>query len=261
MSLREKVDVLCVQLGLDPGMTIVDVIHEAARQLAVSPGDKALVQLADECCAVLGVSATEAAAPVLLGQVVATGQPVTHPIPPVVVEVVPMPITAPQVQQMDRTWDGSGAHHPIAGRAGPLRLTLNSHPGRALRLEGDCCLPFPPPVFVCCLSGIVLGQEHQAMTVVYDPRSGRLLRPEACNQRIHISWENFVPGNEVLSFHCGIFDCHHNEAWTLYSDGTIHSRQHRELVLGARGGDGKLILVSEGDHTRRLVFTEVLAQS
>ena len=159
---------------------------------------------------------------------------------------------APAAAQMDR-----GV--PIAGREGPLRLTLASHPGQALTVECDCCCPFPPPVFVCCCSGVRLGDEHHAMQVVYNPSRGQLLRPEACNQRIHTTWEKFVPNNEVNSFHCGCFDCDHHESWTLYSDGTIHSKYHPELVLGARDKDGKLILVRQEDRRRQLVFKEVLA--
>ena len=158
---------------------------------------------------------------------------------------------APAAAQMDRGF-------PIAGREGPLRLTLASHPGQALTLEGDRYCPFPPPVFVCCCSGVRLGDEHHAMQVVYNPSRGQLLRPEACNQRIHTTWEKFVPDNEVNSFHCGCFDCDHHESWTLYSDGTIHSKYHPELVLGARD-DGKLCLVRQEDQRRRLVFREVLA--
>ena len=42
---------------------------------------------------------------------------------------------APAAAQMNR-----GV--PIAGREGPLRLTLTSHPGQALRTDGDCCIPY-----------------------------------------------------------------------------------------------------------------------
>ena len=166
---------------------------------------------------------------------------------------------APAAAQMDRGF-------PIAGREGPLRLTLaspmaydNGRPGQALTVECDCCCPFPPPVFVCCCSGVRLGDEHHAMQVVYNPSRGQLLRPEACNQRIHTTWEKFVPNNEVNSFHCGCFDCIPHESWTLYSDGTIHSKYHPELVLGVRDGNKKLCLVRQEDQRRRLVFREVLA--
>ena len=167
---------------------------------------------------------------------------------------------APAAAQMDRGF-------PIRGHEGPLRLTLASHPGQALTLEGDFCCPFPPPVFVCCCSGVLLGDEKYAMQVVYNPSRGQLLRPEvctweeplACNQRIHNTWEKFVPNNEVNTFHCGCFDCDHHESWTLYSDGTIHSKYHPELVLGVRDGNKKLCLVRQEDQRRRLVFREVLA--
>ena len=90
-------------------------------------------------------------------------------------------------------------------------------------------MPFPPPVFICCCSGLMLGPWHDAATVQYDPHSGCLLtrfsrafsrllapsrafvtpshalsrllrydphsgylrRPEACNQRVHVSWGNY----------------------------------------------------------------------
>ena len=159
---------------------------------------------------------------------------------------------APAAAQMNR-----GV--PIAGREGPLRLTLTSHPGQALRTDGDCCIPFPPPVFVCCCSGVLLGDENSAMKVVYNPARGQLLRPDACYQRIHNEDEKFVPDNEVISFRCGLLDCDQSESWTLYSDGTIHSKYHPELVLGARDKDGKLILVRQEDRRRQLVFKEVLA--
>ena len=148
---------------------------------------------------------------------------------------------------------------PIAGREGPLHLTLTSHPGAALTTDGDCCIPFPPPVFMLCCSGVLLGDENNAMKVVYKPANGRLLRPDACYQRIYSESDKFVPDSEVCSFHCGCFDCDPNESWTLYSDGTIHSKHRPEMVLGARDKDGKLILVRQEDHWRRLVFKEVLA--
>ncbi|CAH0369398.1 unnamed protein product [Pelagomonas calceolata] len=151
---------------------------------------------------------------------------------------------------------------PIAGHKGPLRLTLASHPGQALTLEGDFCCPFPPPVCCCfaCWSGVRLGDEHRAMQVFYKPYNGQLERTEACKEmRIHNKWAKWEPNNEVISFACGCFDCVTRESWTLYSDGTIHSKYHPELVLGARDKDGKLILVRQEDRRRQLVFKEVLA--
>ena len=115
----------------------------------------------------------------------------------------------------------------------------------------------PPPVFICCLSGLKLGGEHEALTVHYDPGSGLLNRPEACDQRIHNSWTRNEPENEVLSFKCGVFPCPDNEAWQFYSDGTIHNRHAPHLVLGIRDGDSKCILVPQHDTRRRMVFREV----
>ena len=223
------VDVLRRELGL-AGQAF-EVVASACRMTGV-PAEGGLVEQAAACRAAL-VGGPRAAGKALHAPAAAQTQ------------------VAPAAAQMDR-----GV--PIAGREGPLRLTLASHPGQALTVECDCCCPFPPPVFVCCCSGVRLGDEHHAMQVVYNPSRGQLLRPEACNQRIHNTWENFVPNNEVNSFHCGCFDCVPHESWTLYSDGTIHSKYHPELVLGARD-DGKLCLVRQEDQRRRLVFREVLA--
>ena len=181
-----------------------------------------------------------------------------------------VPQVAPAAAQMDRAPGAAQTQVapaaaqrnlgvPIAGREGPLHLTLTSHPGAALTTDGDCCIPFPPPVFMLCCSGVLLGDENSAMKVVYKPANGRLLRPDACYQRIYSESDKFVPDSEVCSFHCGCFDCDPNESWTLYSDGTIHSKHRPEMVLGARDKDGKLILVRQEDHWRRLVFKEVLA--
>ena len=63
----------------------------------------------------------------------------------------------------------------------------------------------------------------------------------------------------MSSFHCGIFPCPDNEAWQLYSDGTIHNRRAPQLVLGVRDHDKKCVLVHQSDRTRRLVFQEVVA--
>ena len=166
-------------------------------------------------------------------------------------------VRGPGSMQMDR----GGNAHAIGGRAGPLRLTLVSHPGRALSREGDCCLLMPPPVFICCLSGLKLGGEHEALTVHYHPGTGLLNRPECCDQRIHNSWANNTSENEVLSFRCGVFPCPDHESWQFYSDGTIHNRHAPHLVLGIRDYDGKCILVPQHDTTRRMVFREVISAS
>ena len=239
----DDVDVLRRELGL-AGLAF-EVVASACRMTGV-PAEGGLVEQAAACRAAL------------------VGGPRPNPsddafvTEPNYTAYTGKALHAPAAAQMDRGF-------PIAGREGPLRLTLaspmaydNGRPGQALTVECDCCCPFPPPVFVCCCSGVRLGDEHHAMQVVYNPSRGQLLRPEACNQRIHTTWEKFVPDNEVNSFHCGCFDCDHHESWTLYSDGTIHSKYHPELVLGARD-DGKLCLVRQEDQRRRLVFREVLA--
>lgn len=155
-------------------------------------------------------------------------------------------------QIMDR--DGQPANRS----AGPLRLSLGSpRSGQSIRLEPDCCMPFPPPVFFCCCAGLMLGSEHEAATVQYDPDSGYLRRPEVCNQRVHVSWGNYSPGVDVLSFHCGIFDCPDNEQWQPYTDGTLRPRHHTHLALGVRDEDSHTILVSADDTRRRLIFREL----
>ena len=186
----------------------------------------------------------------------------------------------PAVQHMDR------AAGPIQRAPGTLRLTLaDGHAGRSIKREGDCCLLFPPPVFVCCLcaqaviepatpvsrapvlrsslrsmwlcsSGLSLGEEHEALQVHWEPHSGVLNRPEACDQRMHVQWGKYQPGTEVLSFKCGLFPCPDNETWQLHGDGTIHPRNHPHLAIGMRHGDNKTILVHESD-PRKLVFAEV----
>ena len=109
-----------------------------------------------------------------------------------------------------------------------------------VQITGDCCCPFPPPVFICCCSDLtqayhggqgvqvhplVAPTSHTRFTttirarpqVQYVPATGELLRPEACNQRFHVEWGNYQPESKVLSFHCGVFDCPDNEQWQPYS--------------------------------------------
>ena len=114
----------------------------------------------------------------------------------------------------------------------------------------------PPPVFMCCCSD--LGPGHM-VKVQFDFSSGMLLRPEACNQRLHVGWGNYQVGNKVLSFHCGAFDCPDHEQWDLFTDGTIHPRRHPHLALGMGVADGgtRTILVDQSD-ARKLVFNSVL---
>ena len=114
---------------------------------------------------------------------------------------------------------------PIAGREGPLRLDARpwrtTTEGQALTVECDCCCPFPPPVFVCCCSGVRLGRaSRRCKSPTIRPAVGSSA-PSACNQRIHTTWEKFVPDNEVNSFHCGCFDCDHLNP-DPHRIGTIH---------------------------------------
>ena len=92
----------------------------------------------------------------------------------------------------------------------------------------------------------------------YVPASGELLRPGACNQRLHVDWGNYHPETKVLSFHCGIFDCPDNEKWDLYQDGTIHPRNHPHFAIGMgqRPEGPRTVLVPEGD-SRKIVFAHV----
>ena len=86
-------------------------------------------------------------------------------------------------------------------------------------------------------------------------------RPEACDQRIHNKDDKKTSENEVISFHCGIFDCPNQERWVLYSDGTIRLKDAEHLCLGLRDHDKHTILVPVEDTRRRFVFHQVLAQA
>ena len=95
-------------------------------------------------------------------------------------------------------------------------------------------------------------------------RVAQLLRPEACNQRIHVEHARYEPETKVLSFRCGVFDCPKNEKWDLFTDGTIRPRDHPHLAIGMgrilMGDQPNIltILVNQGD-PRRLVFQSVLS--
>ena len=263
-TLAEKVSVLQRELNLPAGATLNEKVEKALETLGLADElrELPLVRKVDAALQTLGVTpqtCVQMGAPVPMGAPVSMVTPVAMATPlfQAQAHVVSIVQAVPGNMQMDR----EGNAHAIGGRAGPLRLTLVSHPGRALTKEGDCCLPFPPPVFICCLSGLKLGGEHEALTVHYHPGTGLLNRPECCDQRIHNSWANNTSENEVLSFRCGVFPCPDHESWQFYSDGTIHNRHAPHLVLGIRDYDGKCILVPQHDTTRRMVFREVISAS
>ena len=159
---------------------------------------------------------------------------------------------APQPQHMSRQ-PQQIARPP----SGTIPLDLDG-----IALTGDCCCLFPPPVFVCCCSDITRGHASSTVSVQYDAASGMLLRPEQCNQRLHVEWGQYIPGSKVLSFHCGLFDCPDNEQWDLFSDSTIRPRHHSHLVVGVghyKDGSVRTILVPQDD-PQRMVFRSVQQQ-
>ena len=212
----------------------------------------ARLQQADLCMATLGSNASESV-------LVPSNLPVVEAIPmdmegsqPPMAQAIPMSLMhAPVPQQIAR------AIPPSSIPQGSSRLELDG-----IGLTGDCCFPSPPPVFICCCSDITAGGS---IAFQYDSRSGMLLRPEKCNQRLHVEWGNYRPGSKVLSFRCGCFDCPDNEQWDLFTDGTIRPRRHPDLAVGmgqwqaprSRHTATRTILVSQEDE-RRLVFRSVL---
>ena len=254
MVLVETVDALRAQLGLAQGTTLAEAIGQAVTQLGLESQAKnmTLQEKADLCIVTLGLNSNSTAmsacqnivvdAVIVPATAVPMGQPVAMAVP-MGASAHPM---APTPQQMSRAIPASS----LPGRTTPLKLD-------GIGLTGDCCCLFPPPVFVCCCSDITRGHE---VAVVYDSTTGFLLRPQMCNQRIHVGWGNYNPGSKVLSFHCGCFDCPDNEQWDLFTDGTIRPRHHSHLAIGlGRASDGNLrtILVSEHDHAQRMVFRSV----
>lgn len=135
-----------------------------------------------------------------------------------------------------------------------VSLTLASHPGQAVVLTGDCCLPMPCPWLVCCCSDLTVGPERNAVSFVYHQRSGQLERPEMCCQHLHVEWGKFAPESKVLSFKCGWMPCPQNEAFDLMSDGTLAARRSPNLVVGLLPREGgRTGLVKRGD-ARALKF-------
>jgi hypothetical protein len=265
-TLAEKVSVLQRELNLPAGATLNEKVEKALETLGLADElrELPLVRKVDAALQTLGATpqtSVQMGAPVPMGAPVSMVTPVAMatPLAQAQAHAVSIVQAVPGNMQMDRE------AHAIEGRAGPLRLTLVSHPGQALTKECDWCLPFPPPVFICCLSDLKLGGEHEALTVHYHPGTGLLNRPECCDQRIHNS-ANIEAGknsseNQVLSFRCGVFPCPDHESWQFYSDGTIHNRHAPHLVLGIRDSDGGCILVPEHDTRRRMVFREVISAS
>jgi hypothetical protein len=139
-----------------------------------------------------------------------------------------------------------------------ITFTLSNYPGQGVNLTGDCCMPMPPPCFMCCCSDLHIGGEASAVSFVYDEPSGQFERPECCCQHLHVEWTNYSPGTKVLSFKCGICCTPDNERWDIMSDGTIVPRGKSGLVLGLISKDGgRTGLVARGD-PNTLFFKELM---
>ena len=254
-NLKDKLDTLTVQLGLTRDAPAVEVIDQALKHLGLEEraSNLNLVQKADLCLAALGSSscATAPSQPVVVvqGTVVPSPQPgPAYGQPTMAQQIAPVPqqIARPQIDRPQQI-----------APSGTIPLDLDG-----IALTGDCCCLFPPPVFVCCCSDITRGDASSKVSVQYNAASGMLLRPEMCNQRLHVEWGRYTPGSKVLSFHCGLFDCPDNEQWDLFSDGTIRPRHHSHLVVGVghyKDGSVRTILVPQDD-PQRMVFRSVQQQ-
>ena len=163
MSLASDAEVLRSQLGMEPGLPIIAVITEAEGQLGITPEGN-LPQRAEVCLQSLGtreaLRPVQSAIPQVMGEpVVPMDEPVVPMGEPVnrAESTVPiMPVVASRAAVAPEPRPGPG--RPIAGRAGPLRLTLTSHPGRAMRIEGDCSSsarrPCPCVAYPASASGV-----------------------------------------------------------------------------------------------------------
>ena len=72
-----------------------------------------------------------------------------------------------------------------------IRLSLASHPGKAIKAEGDICL------ICCCASDLTLGPESEAVVITYEMTTGKLKR-NPCGQNVFGQHEcHALPGHAM----------------------------------------------------------------
>jgi len=133
-----------------------------------------------------------------------------------------------------------------------IRLSLASHPGKAIKAEGDCCC------ICCCASDLTLGPESEAVVVTYEMTTGKLKR-NPCGQNVGVDWGKHAINTNLSSNKCFVCPEGDESSFDILSDGTLADRKSPDLVIGFSANGGKPKLVQKGD-PNRCIF-EVLQQT
>lgn len=158
-TLKDKADQIQQQLGLPPG-PVAQVVDAAARELGLTGKDFTSLSLNDKVARLHAEVVSSASGSAGLAQdVVVMGQ---------VVDTTPMATSVPMQMPMATATAMPMAPVPMKmGRGAKIdfrepRVHLDLAP---VQITGDCCCPFPPPVFICCCSDLTQAYGGQGVKV------------------------------------------------------------------------------------------------
>ena len=146
-------------------------------------------------------------------------------------------------------------------RSAMRRRTAAFHPPTGI---AGTVVPWNALVCCACFNHLVLGPEHKALKVKWnpDPGAGSLRFADGCGQHVHVDWGKYEDGTAVLGFGC-CCPTIENERFVLWDDGTIHAEPAPWLAIGLTEDGRKLCLVNTNTSPsnplpRRLIFKRVL---